>query len=101
VAQVSAMVLPAPDGTFIVWCDACPREIAAATETTAEIAAAKHNRQDARWDATMGYVQDVARRVRDLPDAGHVHSFHCTFEVCGTGPTRASLTEASKKRRAG
>jgi hypothetical protein len=93
------MVLPAPDGTFIVWCESCPRSFEVATETAAELVADIHNRRDARWDYTMEYVTDLAARPRPAVDDRHVHSFRCTFEVCGTGPTRAALVEVSKKRR--
>jgi hypothetical protein len=91
------MVLPSPTG-YVVWCESCPRSFEVATETAAEFAAAKHNRQDARWDHTMEYVADLAARPRPLIDTGHVHSFRCTFEICGTGPTRAELVAKSSAR---
>ena len=98
ISPVSAIVLEI-DGAYVATCGECPWTRAFQSELIAGRRAFAHEKTHLDWDGTMALLRRLAERRERTPMDDHQHSWHCTFEVCSTGPTRAQLVAATKSRR--
>ncbi len=99
---------------MIIRCDTCSWYAESPSRVLREIALDKHMRDvhspktapvletTIRFDPTLrqsiAAAHDAIERRRANALSQHVHGLACTYEVCGVGPTRASLVAASVAR---
>lgn len=89
------------------WCRDCPWQGEFPSRVVADLELEKHRREhekvsikDRLYLGTLELIAKINSRVEtavDRPDP-HVHSFRCTYEVCGVGPTREDLVAMTKMR---
>ena len=93
---MSAVVLEV-DGAYLATCGECPFTQAYPTEAVATRRAAAHDARHIEWEGTLA----IMKRVNDRPPQPvvHEHSRFCTSDLCGSGPSRAELIAATKRRR--
>jgi len=120
------LVIPADvEGRFVASCGECEWTREFPTELIATRRGEEHHHSHSRWAKILDLLQAINAKKRALPAAEHVHTVHCTTDICSGGlwfcgercrvyrlgheagepcighviPSRAELVAAARKRR--